>query len=369
MLLRTLWSWLSGYVIIRAEGAGLEVFINEAVTAGIPLWRLERPTRVLLVTRTKAAAFRHLARLGRRRGVRVNAVLKGGLPFVFGQVRRRRTWLAVGLLCAFTLYGLAQFVWFVDVYGTEEVDPEAVLTAAASGGLRPGALRGALQRDQIVHRLHEAVPRLAWAGIDVRGTRAVVRVVERTVADPQVWAPGHIVAARDGIVDRLVITQGQGLVTVGDTVLEGQLLISGMLTPGSAAFAERLEEGSLPVVRAEGSVWGRSWYQGDAEIILDLETDGPVTPEWVVAATERAAAQATEAVVGLLPPGAEVRGRDVVVHEQFEQQPAVVRVSVTVTAYQNLGRFLPVEDSAFGGDGARDDDDGPENGQFQRPKQ
>lgn len=356
MLVFELWSRIKGYVIIRAKGRRLEAFVNDAIKADIHLWRLERSAPHMLVARTKARCYARLARIGARVGVRVTVLQKIGLPFWLLKARRRTVFVTCGLLFALSLYVLAQFVWFVRVEGIRELTAQEVLSIAEQAGLRPGVPRHEVKQDDVVHRLHQKLPRLAWSGVALRGALATIRVVERTNLDPALDAPGHIVAAADGIVERLIVTRGTPVVDVGDTVAEGQLLISGMLTPESTSYVERLQAGEKPFIRAEGLVWGRVWYRGYAEVALIPSDDGTIDGE---RAKNDALAAAAAAIEERLPPGAEIKERDVSTVEDVAVQPAVVRATVTVAAYQSLGRFSPVDaDSTADGVGQKDESNG-----------
>lgn len=364
MLVRTLWSHVRGYVIIRAKGNRLEALINEAVAAGVHLWQLERASSRLLVARTEAADFARLARTGQRLGVRVTALEKRGFPFACRRARQRRALVAGGFLFAALLYVLAQFVWFIEVEGVDGIRPEAVLHAAAEAGLRPGVLRSSVRRDAVVDGLHRQLPRVAWAGIELRGALATVRVVERTEADATLHSPGDIVAVADGVVEHIVVTRGHAVVAVGDTVEASQPLIRGAKARSAAPEEGEEDELVLPAdepttIRAEGSVWGRVWYRGYAEVAVSA--DGQLSPEApsVASAKERALAAAEASIVEHLPPGADIRERDVTAYEELHLQPAIVRATVTVSVYQNLGRFVPVIRSPEAeGDGLKDERDG-----------
>lgn len=359
MLVRALWSHARGYVIIRAKGKRLETFINSAIAADIHLWRLERAAPHLLIARIEAADFARLARTARRVGVHVTVLQKFGVPFLLLRARRRRAFVAGALLFIVSLYVLAQFVWFVRVEGTTDLAPEAVLAVASRAGLRPGVLRDDVKREEVVLMLHKQLPRVAWTAIELRGALATVQVVERTVADPLLHVPGHIVAEQDGIVERIAVTQGHAVVEIGDTVEAGQPLISGMLTPGGVPYEERLRAGQLPFIRAEGTVWGRVWYRGYAEVSL-LTAD--MTAVAMEAARERAVAAAAAAVAERIPPGAEIKERDIAVADDLDLLPPVVRATVTVAVYQNLGRFSPVAaDEPAGGVGQKGESDGQQD--------
>lgn len=342
MLVRRLWWHVRGYVIIRAYGRRLEALINGAVREGLALWDLERASSALLLGRAFAADYRRLARLGRRLGVRVDVVGKAGLPFWAAKARRRPGLVLGGAVFVGVLYWLAQFVWFVHVDGAQTLPPAAVLEAAAAAGLRPGAPRADVRREDVVRSLHLALPRLAWAAVELRGTVATVRVVERTEADPALTRPGHVVAVRDGLVERVVVTAGEPLVAPGDTVQAGMTLISGALTPGTQAYEERVQAGLPPVVRAAGSVLGRAWYRGYGEARPeDAAADDPAGASLAAltrAAVERARRQARAS----LPPEARVIDEEVVVVDDRGVEPGVVRAAVTITVLQELGRFSPL---------------------------
>jgi len=397
LLLRSVSSLFRGYVIIRARGGRLEAFINRVVAQGIALWRLERVTPHLLVARVAAADFPRVARAGRRLGVHVVILEKAGLPFLLIRAGRRGAFVAGGALCAALLYVLGQFVWFVRVDGTQALRPEEVLAVAAEAGLRPGVPRDRVRRDVVERRLYLALPRLAWTAVEIRGAVATVRVAERTVLDPDQRQPGHIVAARDGVVEHVAAIRGEAVVAPGETVRAGQPLISGMLAPGSPAYQERVEQGLLPYVRAEGVVRGRTWYRGlgEAPLVYTVDEDtgrvhryvtvrvGPyilrlgsaeppfaqvrweertvasryvpgVAWTWHVAyevrrraetvdpaaAREAAVAQARSQVLAQLPPGVDVLGEQAAVSE--DPAAGVVRATVTVEVLQDLGRFVPV---------------------------
>lgn len=342
MFARSLWSHVYGYVIIRVHGRRLEAMINSAVRDGIHLWRMERASDKLLVARVRAADFARLARHGRRFQVRISVLSKRGVPFWLTWASRRRMFVVGGMLFMAVLYGLAQFVWFVHVDGADLVPAQEILRAAGEAGLRPGTPRDAIRRDEVERHLYVEVPLLAWASVDVRGAVATVRVAERTPLDEALSEPGHVVAVRDGIVERVAVTVGELLVAPGDTVQAGTILISGMPSPGSSAYEERVRAGLPPLLRASGTVWGRTWYRGYGEVRVPeafSETEGTAADEeWVARAVAEARGQAVEN----LSPDAQIVDEEIEVVDDVNLVPRVVRAAVTVTVLQNLGRFSPL---------------------------
>lgn len=273
MILRAL-SFLLGYVELRVEGRHLERFVNLAVSNGIYVWdvrRLEGELRLRMGLR----AFRRLRPVARRARCRIRVLGRRGFPFLLRRVARRRV-LWVGAAAAFLLlYVLSAHVWFIQVDGLQEVPERRVLAALDRLGLRPGVAKRGLQLERMADRLPIEVPELAWAGIHIRGTRAVVRVAERTVLlrrQAPDEAPADVVAAKDGVITRVLVLMGESVVSEGQTVRRGQVLIRGHLTPYEGEPPQ--DAGKLPPprrVRARGMVRARVWYDTYAETPLRPE--------------------------------------------------------------------------------------------------
>jgi similar to stage IV sporulation protein len=66
--------------------------------------------------------------------------------------------------------------------------------------------------------------------------------------------PCNIVASRDGIIQEMVVLEGQAVVKVGDTVKKGQLLVSGLFEDSDTLTSR--------FVHAMAQVKARTWYEG-----------------------------------------------------------------------------------------------------------
>ncbi|MGQ9512130.1 sporulation protein YqfD, partial [Thermodesulfitimonas sp.] len=118
----------------------------------------------------------------------------------------------------------------------------------------------------VEQHLKEQFPAIAWVGVKVRGGKAMVRIAEKRLPAPVPSNPAHIVARKAGLIKELLVLEGQPLVKEGDTVLPGQVLISGEVVPGDG------ESGIVPgrprYTRAKGIVRARVWYEGCGEALL-----------------------------------------------------------------------------------------------------
>ena len=270
-MLERIWRYLAGYLEIALIGPRPERILNLAASERLELWHVRhRPDRLL--ARLRLADVRRARRLARRAGLRLRFARRTGLPFLWVRLRWRFGLLTGALLTAAALLYFAGHVWVVQVRGAEAVDARAVLRVAADLGLRPGAWRGGLEMTAVERGLTQRIPQLAWTGITLQGTRAVIQVVERhTVLPPQPVQRTDLVAERPCQIVRLVVLAGHAVVREGDVVRPGQLLIEGVEKVRENAVkapGEPAPDPDIPLrdVQARGIVEARCWYQAYYEL-------------------------------------------------------------------------------------------------------
>ncbi|HEX3032278.1 MAG TPA: sporulation protein YqfD, partial [Bacillota bacterium] len=118
------------------------------------------------------------------------------------------------------------------------------------------------------------VPGIAWAGLEMEGTRVRVKVVEKVLPPPRIsLKPADVVAKREGLINQVLVMAGEAVVKPGDMVKRGQILISGNVhtpeRPGGVDTIETEEGMPMPVlprqVSARGIVRARTWHKGYGE--------------------------------------------------------------------------------------------------------
>ena len=108
--------------------------------------------------------------------------------------------------------------------------------------------------------------------VNLHGTRAEV-LVREAVPAPEVddeEQVGSIVARSSGIVTHIEPLSGEALVAQGDTVLAGEVLISGAVTLDAPQYSELENLGQI-LVRAQGQVFARTWHTMTASIPLEAQ--------------------------------------------------------------------------------------------------
>jgi similar to stage IV sporulation protein len=273
MFMFKLISYLLGYVVILVTGEAPEKFVNMAAGRGIFLWDVFRSGDRAITMKVRLNAVKPLRHIARRTRCRFRICQRRGVPFHAVWLRRRKA-LALGAVIFLTaLYFLSTFVWFVEVRGNEQLDTFEVLEAAEEAGLYRGVFKRSIEAGRVEAKIQEKLPLVSWTGVYIQGTRVIIEVAERTVPGEEERRTSHIVAAKEGMVKEVLVFDGYPVVKEGDTVEQGQVLISGEIppyaeepAPGGKRTDDESEGDRQPrYVHAKGIVRARVWYEGYGE--------------------------------------------------------------------------------------------------------
>lgn len=271
MLLRLV-NALRGSVRLEVEGAFPERFLNLCAQRGILFWNVEwlETTRLRLTVTRRGS--RQAAALGERTLCTVTHAGRKGMPYFLARFRKRYAfWVGMGLSMA-AVCVLSTFVLTIEVTGNTSVSTAQILTELRRQGLSIGTFGPGLDERTVGNKVLLQLPELSWLSINLYGTRAEVLVREAVEAPELVDAQeyGSVVARASGIVTKVEALTGEAVVEVGDTVLEGETLISGTVHLKGPAYSETPEIGQMQV-RASGRVYARTWRTLSAQLPLEAQ--------------------------------------------------------------------------------------------------
>ena len=105
---------------------------------------------------------------------------------------------------------------------------------------------------------------IGWAGVSLKGTKLTINLAKRDPLPKLVpmSEPCNLVAAKDGVIKQVIALRGIDMVKPGDTVVKGQLLVSGSFVP---KYNEEIEV----KVHATGQVIASTWYE--EERIIEMK--------------------------------------------------------------------------------------------------
>lgn len=259
MFILRLWNYFCGYAIIIVKGIRIERFINLAVVNGIYLWDIEKIDYTTIKAKINIRDFFRLRSIVRKTDSNIQIIEKCGMPFKIKMVKRRK-WFFFGLgaLLVF-IYILSSYIWMIEIVGLEKLDEQAVIDNLSLEGLKVGVKKSKIDKREIENRMLIRMPDLTWMGLQIKGTKAFIKVVEKK-PEPQLIdrdEPCDIIASKNGVIDKILVLNGDGMVKDGDTVKKGQLLVSGTI------IRDNLPE---RYVHSMAEIHARTWYEDVEEI-------------------------------------------------------------------------------------------------------
>lgn len=220
-----IWYYISGYLLIEVQGKALEKFINIAIEQGVYLWDIHKiGDKVYLKTHIKN--FLSLRTLARRTQCHIHIVQKYGLPFFYLRIKNRKMLLMGAILFSAVIYIFSSYIWFIEIEGLKNVKPEMILKIAQSQGLEPGVLKWKIDDEKIEREMLKQINEISWLAININGSKASICVVEKIIVKEDM--PCDLVAAKAGVIDRLIVLDGEPMVVEGDVVEKGQVLVKGI---------------------------------------------------------------------------------------------------------------------------------------------
>ena len=252
----SLWNYFAGYVIISVKGFSWEKFVNKASQAGLSLRDIEYFTDHVEM-KVSLGDVKKLKYCASKSNCRVKILERRGFPFVFQSIRKKGVFMW-GLLAFVTmLFVLSTYLWEVRVIGAYRIPREEILAFARDCGIFPGARKKNIDTDKCAGEFILHFGNISWISVSIEGSRAEISIAEALEDSPSPLkdAPSNIVAAKEGVIDRIYVSAGQAAVSEGDTVFEGDLLISG--TPLTPVDGELAKGEPVP---ASGKVFARNTY-------------------------------------------------------------------------------------------------------------
>ncbi|MBO5477062.1 MAG: sporulation protein YqfD [Clostridia bacterium] len=246
---------INGTIEVQIEGFFTERFINLCKINNIKIWNIKNILNGMVRFNIAIKDFKSLKKIAKKTKCKVKIISKKGMYFKWFKLRKRK--LALILLLGFLVISVlsTKFVWKIDIVGNTYIATEDIYNALEEAGLYVGRNKFNLKTKKIINSLRVTISDIAWVGIDIDGTHAVVNIVEKTKLPEESirnTAIGDIVSNKSGIIQKIVAENGTPILSVGDYVEEGRILIEGKV------YSEFLETKDVP---AQGEVYLKTNYE------------------------------------------------------------------------------------------------------------
>lgn len=260
-----LYRYITGYLVIKLLGTETERFLNLCANRGIFLWRL-KCVGGTYYAQVMVKDYKRMHPAVRKTGVRPVIVGRRGLPFFLHRNRKRGLFAAGFLLFFCLIIRLSFYIWDISVLGTYSHTPEQIIRFLQENDIYTGKSKKEVDCPEIEALLRGAYEDVGWVSAEIKGTRLIIKISETNIPEKNETATGpqHIVAEKDGIVKSIVVRSGTPVVTRGDVVKKGDLLISGIVE----VIGDGEEVIEKQAVAADGDVCLATFYRYEDQIEL-----------------------------------------------------------------------------------------------------
>ena len=262
MFIKIILSYLLGYLRISVEGYYIERFINICKNNKITIWNLKRNKDIQLYLNVRIGEFKQICKIAKKTKCKIKIKTKKGLPFLLHRYKKRKIFV-IFLIIMIILIGLSSnFVWNVDIKEENGEQLENILQDIESAGLRTGVLKSEVNVKEIINKIRLERKDIAWMGIELKGTNAIVKLVKvdekPAIVDESEYC--SIISNRSGVITKINAQSGTANVKVGDTVKEGDILINGWM---EGKFT------GIRYVHAKGEIEAKVWYTKNKKILYN----------------------------------------------------------------------------------------------------
>lgn len=262
MFIKIIFNYIIGYIRISIEGYYIERFINICGNEKITIWNLKRNKNVKLELNIGIKDLKKVAKIAKQTKCKMKIIKKKGLPFLFNRYRKRKLFFVFLLVIIIGLGISSNFVWNIQIVEEDKESIENLYQDIVESGLEIGKMKSKINTKDIINKVRLKRNDIAWMGIELKGTNAIVKVVKAT-AKPEIVDDNeycNIVSDKQGIITKINAQNGTIAVKVGDTVNVGTTLINGWMEGKYTG---------LRYVHAKGEIQAKVWHTKNKKILYN----------------------------------------------------------------------------------------------------
>ncbi|MGN0505180.1 MAG: sporulation protein YqfD [Lachnospiraceae bacterium] len=223
--------WLiKGYVIVELCGLYPERFFNLCKSRNIAI------TDIFTVDtscfcRISLKDYKNLRPVAKKAHCIPKIRKREGMPFLVKRAAGRKGFLIGFCLSLILAWQCSLRVWNIEVYGGFLHTKEQILDYLEEEGISAGIRSNDIDCFELEKQMRLHYPDIGWVSAEIKGTNLYINLNESVMPKEADVPEGeyHIVAAQDGIVEKISVKAGVPKVKKGDTVQKGDILISGVV--------------------------------------------------------------------------------------------------------------------------------------------
>lgn len=254
-------SFLENSVRIRVEGFEHQKLLSECIKNDIPMRDIHPESDVEMTLTIMEADLQEFSRLARNR-YKITVLKEYGYKPAARKLFGNKSTIAGLVIFALILFYQSTFVSEIRVYGYEKYTEAQIRESLKEAGLYEGCSKS-VDLEKVKLHLYRELDNIAWIGVKYIGNLAEVTIVEGVVTPIPVdkSKPCHIVADKEGFVDKIIAREGVVAAMPGTYVKPGDVLISGIVPIKSTAYGTPEASLTERYVHAAGEAYVKVPYR------------------------------------------------------------------------------------------------------------
>ena len=242
---------ISGVVTVQIEGFFTERFINLCKINNVKIWDIRNIVKGVVRFKISIKDFKKLRSISKKTKCSVKIKKKEGLYFTLFKYRKRKMVIFLLMLAVIFTIAFSTFIWDIQITGNENISESEVIENLKKSGLYIGKCKIGFDKKEIINNMRVNMQEISWVGIEIDGTLATVKLVEKTNLDQkdvQNDKIGDIIAKKDGVVTRIVPENGTAMINEKSYVQKDTVLIQGKMY---SKFLEPFDVTASGIVKAD----------------------------------------------------------------------------------------------------------------------
>lgn len=245
--------------------------LNLCAQENIPFWSLCWIDNNHISFKVPRKHYKRLAILAQQVQGQCTPTGQHGLPVLVKRLWGRSSFLLGLTLSLFAVTFFSRFVLVIEISGNETIETAVIRSALEQSGLHIGSFGPDLALSHLQQVVLSQLPGVSWVSINLYGTKAEV-ILQESVPAPEIYPSQglyDLVASATGLIEEIQVYKGQKMVEVGETVVQGQTLVSGMVELEAPLYSDMPSQWLF--VPSQGKILARTWHTLTAVIPLTVQ--------------------------------------------------------------------------------------------------
>lgn len=111
---------------------------------------------------------------------------------------------------------LSKFIWNIEIIGNETISNAEIINSLEQAGIKIGTYKTKLDTNSIIGKIRLARDDIAWIGIEIKGTNAIIKIKESKKA-PEIINENeycNIISTKTGVITKMNVQNGTAVAKV-----------------------------------------------------------------------------------------------------------------------------------------------------------